>query len=183
MLRFLFILLASSLPAFYAMADITLGEPLPPLTIDDRGELVLDDEEVRYASWQLPDGLGKPHVVQYMAGTMKARAQTRPFTDSLEASIPYEKIHVTTLINLDQALWGTTGFVVGKAKSNKRKYPASTIVLDEEGLGQEAWRLSPKQAAVVILDAGGSVLYFKEGAMSEEDIQHTLTLIRQHIEP
>ena len=170
MLRFLFVLLAVFLPAGFAGAEISLGEPLPPLTIEERGEL-------------LPAGLGKPHVLQYMAGTMKARNQTRPFTDSLEANIPYEKIHVTTLINLDQALWGTTGFVVGKAKSNKQQYPHATIVLDEDGLGQQAWQLPPKGAAVVILDAGGSVLYFKEGAMSEEDIQQTLTLIQQHIEP
>lgn len=183
MLRFLFVFLAFSLPAIVARAEISLGDPLPPLTIEARGELLLEDQEVRYTPWSLPAGLGKPHVVQYMAGTMKARDQTRPFTESLEANIPYEKIHVTTLINLDEVLWGTTGFVVGKAKSNKEKYPASTIVLDEEGLGQEAWQLSPKQAAVVILDAGGSVLYFKEGAMSEEDIQHTLALIRQHIAP
>lgn len=183
MLRFLFLFLTFSLPATFASAEIALGAPLPPLTIEQRGELLVEDDEVSYAPWHLPNSLGKPHVLQYMAGTMKARDQTRPFTDSLEANIPYEKIHVTTLINLDEALWGTTGFVVGKAKSNKQKYPHSTIVLDEEGLGQEAWQLSPKQAAVVILDAGGSVLYFQEGVMSEEDIQHTLTLIRQNIAP
>ena len=34
-----------------------------------------------------------------------------------------------------------------------------------------------------ILAAGGSVLFFNEGAMSNEDIEETLALIRQHLEP
>jgi YtfJ family uncharacterized protein len=182
MTRLFLFAIALSFPFAQATAEVITGKPLPPLTIEARGELLLEQGEYRFTPWQLPGGLGKPHIVQYMPGTMKARDQTRPFTDALEEQIPYDKIHMTSVINLDQAMWGTTGFVIGKLESNKERYPASTIVLDEEGLGQQAWALSPKQAVVVILDAGGSVLFFKEGAFSEQDIEETLSLLRQMIE-
>jgi YtfJ family uncharacterized protein len=164
-----------------AATNITVGSPLPSLTITDRGELVLKDDEILYEPWVLPQGIGKVHVVQYMAGRMSARGQTKPFTDRLESDLPDESVHVTTVINLDDAIWGSTGFVVGEIKSNKRKYPDATMVLDEEGTGRTTWGLQLKVATTVVLDPGGSVLYFKEGAMSETEIESTLELIRQYL--
>ena len=73
-----------------------------------------------------------------MAGRMSARGQTKPFTDTLESALPDKSFHITTVINLDDALWGTTGFVVSEVKSNKRKYPNATMVLDEQGTGLSA---------------------------------------------
>jgi predicted transcriptional regulator len=34
-----------------------------------------------------------------------------------------------------------------------------------------------------VLDPGGSVLYFKEGAMSDAEIENTLELMQQYITP
>ena len=181
MLRRCLFLVTLTVSTALARAEVIVGEPLPPLVIQERGEILQQGEEFVYTPWQLPADVGKPHILQYMAGTMRARNQTRAFTDALEAQITYDKIQMTSVINLDQAMWGTTGFVIGKLESNKEKYPRSTIVLDEQGVGQEAWALSPKEAAVIIMDAGGSVLYFKQGAMSDAEIEETLALIRQHI--
>ncbi len=162
--------------------SIQLGAPLPPLAIERQGELVLKGEAFSYRPWALPGGLGKPHVLQYMAGTLKARSQTQAFTDRLEQEIPHDSIHVTTLINMDQILWGSGRFVIRQVKENKKEYPITTIVLDESGLGQSAWALPEKDAAIIIMDAGGSVLYFKEGAMLDADIDETIELIRGQID-
>ena len=161
-------------------ADITVGSPLPPLVIEDRGELVMEGEDFIYTPWSFQSDRGKVQVLQYMAGRMSARGQTKPFTDRLEA-LPEKSFYMTTVINLDDTLWGTTGFVVGEVKSSKRKYPDSTIVLDEGGSGLSTWGLQPKGATIVILDPIGSVLYFKEGAMSEAEIESSLELMRQYI--
>lgn len=177
-LRLLFLLIICN-PALASSIDV--GLPLPDLAISDRGELILEQDEFSYAPWQSPGAHGKVHVLQYLAGTLKARSQSKPFTDRLEESLPIAGYHVTTIINLDDALWGTRGFVVNEVEESKRKYPASTIVLDESGTGLGAWQLMPKGATIVVLDADGAVLYFKQGGMSEQEIESTLNLIRLQI--
>lgn len=178
--HFLFCIALLSSPAF--AAEVTVGEPLAPLSISDPGELLYDGEDFSYTDWELPTaGIGKPHIIQYMAATQGARDQTQAFTDALEANLESGTFHVTTVLNLDQALWGTSGFVKRKVRSNKEKYPQSTIVLDEDGLGQALWALAPKDAAVIIMDAGGTVLFFQEGVMDDDEIATTIELLKQHI--
>ena len=182
MTRALIPLLAALLfsPALSA-TNITIGEPLPALTINERGELLLANDEFSFRPWSFSGAIGKVHVVQYMAARQGARDQTIPFTDRLESALPENSYHVTTVLNMDDALWGTTGFVMSSVKSSKKKYPDSTIVLDENGVGLETYGLQPKGATIVIMDGGGSVLYVKEGAMTAEEIDSTLELMRQHI--
>lgn len=181
MIRLFFLLiLVAAIPT--QAADVTIGEPLTPLAISDQGELLFDGEDFSYQDWELPTaGIGKTHILQYMAATTSARDQTQAFTDALEANFPTGTFHVTTVLNLDQALWGTSGFVKSKVRSNKKQYPQSTIVLDEDGIGQATWSLAPKDAAVVIMDAGGTVLYFQEGVMDDADIAETLELLQQQL--
>lgn len=162
-------------------SGIQVGQPLPELAIAERGELLLENEEFSYAPWRLPKTTDKVHVLQYMAGRMTARGQSKPFTDRLKDSLPLGSYHVTTVINLDDALWGTSGFVIGELKDSKKKYPLSTIVLDENGTGLETWQLRPKGATIMVLDTFGTVLYLKEGGMSEDEIENTLELMRQQI--
>ena len=177
---FIFSLALVSLPSL--ASEVTVGAPLTPLAISDTGELLYDGEDFSYQDWELPTaGIGKPHILQYLAATTKARDQTQAFTDALEENFPTGTFHVTTVLNLDQALWGTSGFVKSSVRSNKKKYPQSTIVLDEDGIGQATWTLAPKDAAVIIMDAGGTVLYFQEGVMDDAEIETTLELLRQQL--
>jgi hypothetical protein len=174
------IILCLALPAW--SSNIQIGKPLPELSIDDRGELILlGEDEISYRTWQSPGQPEKVHVLQYLAGTRKARSQTQAFTDRLEEALPKGSYQFTTVINLDDAMWGTGGFVVGEVKSNKRKYPKSTMVLDEEGTGLQAWQLQKKSSAIVVIDTSGTVLYLKQGTMSEDEIETTVELIRQQI--
>lgn len=162
---------------------IEIGQPLPALEIDSRGELLLTDDEYSYRPWQAGQSVGKLHVIQYLAGRASARGQSKPFTDRLEAALPEGSFHVTTVVNLDDALWGTSGFVVGEVKSSKRKYPMSTIVLDEDGHGLQSWQLQEGGANILVLNAGGTVLYIKHGGMSEEEIESTLEMIQLELAP
>lgn len=170
-------LLASAL----TRADgIDLGQPLPDLSIADRGELLLQGDDFSFAPWAVAADIGKIHIVQYMAGTKGASEINKPFTDRLQ-EIPNSNYQVTTIINLDDAMWGTSGFVISEVKKNKRMFPGSTMVLDAEGVGRETWKLQPKSSAIVVLDARGSVHYLKDGAMSEGDIEQMLEFILTHM--
>ena len=88
-----------------------------------------------------------------------------------------ESFYSVAIINRDDAAFGT-GFIVSSTlKSNKRRYPDANIVVDGEGKILEAWDLKPKGAAVMILDADGTVLFFKEGALSEQEQSKVLELL------
>jgi len=155
------------------------GEALPPLAIERLGEIRLEGDEARYAPWR-SDALDRRiQVLQYLAARHAARALNKPFTDRLERSgIPLNRYHVTTIVNLDDALFGTRGLVVSELEKNKRRYHLSTIVADEAGDGREAWRLTKGSSAIIILDETGRVRFFRDGALSAAEIEQALDLVR-----
>ncbi len=152
-------------------------QPLPPLKIPALGELVLEGEEVGYRPWSSDHNPGKVHIIQYFAGTMSASKTFEPFTDLLQSSFEEDSYHVTTIINLDAATWGTTGFVVSEVEANKRKFPLSTMVLDEDGSGARQWLLGKKGAGLVVIDRDGVVAYFTRKALSASELHAARELV------
>lgn len=150
---------------------------LPELVISDRGELVMNGDDFSYATWRSDRSPGTVHVLQYFAGTMAASKIFEPFTDALQSLEP-GTVHVTTIINLDAATWGTSGFVVSELKKNKKKHPDATMVLDEEGIGVKHWDLGKEGAGLFIVDTQGKILFFSREALSEEELQGNLDLIK-----
>jgi len=159
----------------------SLNRPLPSLSIEDRGELLLENKQYSYRPWNSEANSGEIHVLQYFSGTTSASKTFEPFTDMLQKEFPERGYHVTTVINLDAAMWGTSGFVTGEAKSSKKKFPDSTMVLDEEGAGVEAWELGKKGAVLVVMDKTGSVIYLTHTPMSAQDMAATIVLMREEI--
>ena len=101
---------------------------------------------------------------------MKASKIYEPFTDALQARYELGTYHVTTVINLDAAMWGTRGFVESEVMKSKRKFPLSTMVLDKSGAGVNTWQLGESGSGLVITDRQGRVHFYHNGAMSEEDM-------------
>jgi hypothetical protein len=166
-----------------ALAEVpTVQSPLPLLNITDRGELKLEDNEFSYTPWGSEQNRGKVHIVQYFGGTKSDSEIFKPFTDLLQETFGVGTYHVTTIINLDAALWGTSGFVVSEVKENKRKFPLSTMVLDEDGAGVSAWQLGKPGAGLVILDSQGIVRYFTTEAMSAEEMRASVDLVRSNMD-
>jgi hypothetical protein len=154
------------------------GDALPALRIEAPGELRLAGEDIEFAPWDSTRLDGKLHVVQYMAARASSRDINRPFTERLERSgIPLERYHLTTIVNLDDALFGTRGFVMSELEKNKRRYFRSSIVADETGAGRAAWGLQEKSSAILVLDAGGRVLFFRDGAMDAAEVEQVLQMV------
>ena len=172
-------LLGACLLAAHAVHALQAGDPLPPLEVAKLGEVLVEGEESSFRPWQSGALSDRLHIVQYMAARMSARKLSKPFTDRLEKSgIPYARYHISTVVNLDDALFGTREMVLSELQKNKRKYALSTIVADESGRGRELWGLQESSSAVIILDTAGRVVYFHEGAMQEEDVQRALAVVR-----
>lgn len=160
---------------------IAPGSPVPELIIEDRGELVLNGDDIVYQSWSSNAKPGTVHILQYMAATRGASKIYSQFTDMLSEKFEETDFHITTVLNLDDATWGTSGFVVSEIESNKREFPRATLVLDEDGDGRKAWKLAKKSAALAILNKDGQVLYFIQDPMSDANLEDMLALVAAQI--
>ena len=55
------------------------------------------------------------------------------------------------------------------------------LVADEKGAGLKTWQLDEDSAAIIVTDTRGTVLYFKQGAMSAAEVDSTIELIKQQL--
>lgn len=175
-------LVLAGLPALAGAAGITVGEKFPSIAISDLGECVLKGDETAFAPWS-SDGLdGKVQVVEYVAARAGIDDIHRPFFDALAAAdYPAGAVGIVKLVNSDDALWGTSGLVAGEIRKNKKEKPEHRLVVDAEGLGQQQWDLEKKNAALAILDSSGTVLFFKEGSLTDQEIAQTIATIGEQL--
>ncbi|WP_341502023.1 YtfJ family protein [Gallaecimonas sp. GXIMD4217] len=162
--------------------DIELGQPLPAVTVTDGGALVLEGDKLSTRPFQSSELTGKVRLLQHFAGRASAKAINEPMIDAIKAAaLPAEHYQTVTVINVDDALWGTSGMVRGKAEDSKQEFPHSEIVLDEEGVVKAGWALAPKSSAILVLDAAGKVRFVKDGQLSDQEVTQVLALLGQLI--
>ncbi|MCB1845042.1 MAG: hypothetical protein KDI09_18905 [Halioglobus sp.] len=159
----------------------TTDAPLPALEISDRGELVAQDKEFSFRPWSSTNHPGKVHVIQYIGAKMSDKDLFKPLTDALETRFEPGSVHVTTVLNMDAAMWGTSGLVMSELKKNKLKYPEATMVIDEEGTGVDIWGLKESGRGLFVTTSDGTVKYFASQSLSEEELASTIELIRANI--
>ena len=73
-------------------------------------------------------------------------------TDSKFAQDSYQ---TTSIINQDDAIWGTGSFVKSSAEDSKKDFPWSSMVLDEDGKVAGAWDLQEESSAIIVQDKQG----------------------------
>ena len=159
-----------------------LDQPLPPLAIAEHGELLLADGEYSWRPWDISADPGKVHIVQYFSGTLAHRKLFSPFTDRLQQDIDFRVYHVTTIINLDAALWGTKGFVMSEMEASKKQFPLATMVVDKDGIGEAEWSLKDTGAVLAIVDNDGIIRFVTNTTLDEAQTEKALELIRSEID-
>lgn len=164
-----------------ASGVLTVGGAVPPLAIDDRGEIILKGDDADYMPWDSGTLRGGVHVVQYIGATMGDRDKFKPLTDRIEQEFEPGSVTVTTVINMDAALWGTGGFVAAEIKKNKKAYPQAVIVLDEDGIGTEHWGLGEDGIALLIIDGSGVLRYVRTQGLDEKSLAESLELLRAQV--
>jgi len=175
---------AALLSASLQAATISVGKPVPAVVVEDRGEIYLQtDGSDAYRPWQSDSTRGRIVVLQHMAARLSSKSVLQAFNDTMEKrAYPPEKVLVAVVINLDDALWGTTGLVQSELKGNKKKHPLSNIVADKKGVARNAWDLKQQNAAIAVLDANGTVLFFKEGKPTAQDTSAIFEMIDQRLQ-
>lgn len=171
--------LATALISTFASAhNLSKGQTLPPVTVASHGELMLEGDNISYQSWSSEDLPGKVRIIQAIAGRSHAKEMNAPLIEAVKAAgFSKDQYQTTTIINQDDAIWGTGGFVKSSAEDSKKAFSWSSIVLDENGAVAKAWQLQDKSSAIVVLDAEGTVHFVKEGALNDAEITQVIDLV------
>lgn len=175
-----------ALATFFHAASIAegirTGSPLPALAIEDKGELVIAGEEVDFKPWSTAEFDGNVVYLQYMAARPSSDKMNRHVNDALEnAGFAEGSFNSTVVINLDDVTFGASGWALKELKKNKLKHPNAHLIADSEGKGLKTWDLKKKNSAIGIIAKNGEVLFFKEGALDENEVANIITLIKQQI--
>ncbi|MDE1515062.1 MULTISPECIES: YtfJ family protein [Vibrio] len=175
------LLLACS-PTLALAHNLTLGAAVPAVTVEQHGEIQLQQQQFSYQAWNSQHMVGKVRVIQAIAGRSSAKQLNAPLMAAISAAkFPSERYQTTTIINQDDALWGTGALVKSSAQDSKQQFPWSSMVLDKSGAVAKAWQLPAESSTIIVLDEQGQVLWVKEGALSEAEIASVLGLIEQQL--
>ncbi|WP_372860714.1 YtfJ family protein [Spongiibacter sp.] len=164
-------------------AALEVGGSLPALNIPSRGELVLTGDKVSYTPWSSATiRSGSPALIFHMAARMSSDATIAPLRTRLEsAGYAPGVFQSISVVNLDDALWGTSGMVASELTKNKRAHPEAVLVADDAGRGLAAWNLKSKGVAVILLNAKGEISYLKQGKLSKSDIDTIINKLNSEI--
>lgn len=158
-------------------------EPVAPVAIADRGELLLNKGDFSYRPWRSAQLAGKVRVIQYIAGRTSAKKKNSLLIAAIkEASLPEDRFQPTTIVNTDDAIPGSGFFVRGKIEKNKRHYPWAQFIVDSDGLGRRAWQLPEESSTIIVLDKAGRVQWAKDGALTTEEVDRVIALLRTLID-
>ncbi len=179
-------------------AEINLGETLPAVSVQDKGRLLPEYEivenkmvfkegtQIGYRPWTSKELTGKIRTVYHLAGRIGMDNINQAYIDALIAAnlpqkLPDALYKTITILNTDDALWGTSGLATSRMEDSQKVYPHAEYVIDAEGAALAAWGLQPKNSAVIIIDAEGKVLWFKEGKLTDEEVSEAVGLIKEKL--
>ena len=175
-------LLAALLPGLAAAHTIQVGNTIPPVSVTDKGEITLHGDNIIYQDWSSSQLTGKVRVIQAIAGRSAAKEMNAELIQAITAAgFPKDTYQTTTIINQDDAIWGTGSFVKSSAEDSKREFSWSSMVLDAEGKVHEIWELQNKNSAIIVLDKKSRVLFVKEGKLSPTEIDQAIALVRNNL--
>lgn len=177
---------ATFISTFACANALSIGKTLPAASVYQHGELVLNAKDVTYIPWRTESLKGKVRIVQAMAGRKSAKALMEPLNKALKAAFkanksPQDNFQTTVIVNQDDAIWGTGGFVKSSVEENKRKFSDTSFVLDANGSVSKAWNLQKESAAIIILDELGRVQFIKEGALSNDDVINIIKIVNERL--
>ncbi|WP_064606042.1 YtfJ family protein [Photobacterium sp. J15] len=175
-------LLAAFLPCLASAHTLQVGATLPSASVTEKGEIVLKGDDVAYQSWNSAQLTGKVRVIQAIAGRSSAKEMNAEMIQAIkDADFPQDKYQTTTIINQDDAIWGTGSFVKSSAEDSKREFSWSSMVLDANGEVRATWELQEENSAIIVLNQDSKVLFVKEGKLNPAEIEQAMGLIKSNL--
>ncbi|MDC9596985.1 YtfJ family protein [Xenorhabdus anantnagensis] len=169
-------------PIFAFAHNIILKQQVPAVSVTDKGELLLNNGKFSYQKWSSTELPGKVRTIQHIAGRSSAKEMNDPLIQALKnTDLPKDKYQTTSIVNTDDAIFGTSIFVRNSLEDSKKQFPWSQFIVDSNGLAKKAWGLEPKSSAIIVLDKNGNVKFVKDGKLSNEEITHVISLIKDEL--
>ena len=177
---------------------ITVGQKLPPVVVEKKGQMVIeydvvndvmtykDGTDIQYETFNSSALNGKIRTIYHLAARTGIDDINNPYIDALIAAQLPEKqpdsaYKTVTILNTDDALWGTAGIASGQLEDSQKETAYAYYVVDEKGVALQTWQLKKKGSAVIVLDRDGTVLYFKDGKLSDNDIASAVAIIKEKL--
>jgi YtfJ family uncharacterized protein len=162
---------------------LELGGTLTDISIPSKGELILNEAKVDYRAWSTSTiSRGTPALIFHLAARMSSDKIIDPLRNRLEEEkFTPGSFQSISVVNIDDALWGTSGLVSSEMEKNKRAHPEAIMVADDASRGLTAWELQKGTVAVILLDVNGEIRYLKEGKLDSDDIETILSLLKTEI--
>ncbi len=177
---------------------IKVGEKLPSVVIENKGEMVIDYDvvdgtmvhkdgsDIGFKTFDSDASAGTVRTIYHLAARTGIDGINQPYIDALiEAELPetapdspYKTI---TILNTDDALWGTAGIAKGQLEDSQKETAYAYYVVDEKGVALQKWGLKKKSSAVIVLDKDNTVLFFKDGKMNADDIASAVAAIKEKL--
>ncbi|WP_428946215.1 YtfJ family protein [Pantoea sp. FN060301] len=168
------------LPLTASAHNFTTGQRVTPVGIVDKGELLYQHDEFSYKNWNSAQLPGKVRVIQHIAGRSSSKVMNAALIEAIKAAhLPRERYQTTTVVNTDDAIPGTGMFVRSSIENNKKQFPWSQFIVDDNGAAKKAWGLEDGGSAIAVLDASGNVRFAKDGALTQEEVKQVVALVRQ----
>ena len=157
------------------LSAITLGEVPKNVTIDnDNGGMVADG-----AAWNSSSIKDKVIVMFYIDPDEKDT--NAHFSKALkEKKFDSTKFGSIAIVNL-AATWKPNFVIESILKTKQKEFPNTIYVKDKNSVLVKEWKIDDDASNILIFSKNGELLFYKSGAMSEEEIDQTLKLIEKNL--
>ncbi len=175
------VILILAVTSAVAQTAPVIGQTLPALLIDEKGEIDVVNDELVFKPWSSEQLKGHWTLLQYLAARPSADRLNRWALDAITERAEESELRdfrLYNIINVGDVTFGATGFAMNALKSNKQEHPDSPMIADMD-YGRAHWGLQKKSSAILLLDADNQVLFIREGRLSQADVEHIIDLLRQ----
>ncbi len=157
------------------LSAITVGEVPKNVTIDgDNGGLVADA-----SIWDTATIKDKVLVMFYVDPDEKDT--NSHFSKTLKAK-KYDRNNYGSIavVNL-AATWKPNFIIESLLKDKQKEFPDTIYVKDKKSILVKAWEIEDDASNILIFSKSGELLFYKSGAMSEEDTKKALEIIEDNL--
>ena len=153
-------------------AEIRLGEPLPPVLLEEDGGGQLDG-----SPWNSSSLTEKLHILMYVdPDEVGVNAHVE---DALaQQNLDHEKIRSIAVINM-AATWKPNFAIDIILKGKQEKFPNTLYIRDLQGELVKKWGLVDDSYHVLLVGAKGEVLFSAGDALSEVQVKELISIITE----